>query len=87
MGLFKRNPFATPADTEGSSNATNDRDSIAAEYQRRGASQFAAREAATAIMRPGNDRSDSDTRAIRRVGQEIDQSIRDRLRTDSAFRD
>ena len=77
MGFFNRNPFAA-APPEGQP-ATPTRDEIAAEYERRGASLYTAREAATAIQRPAESRSDSDHRALRRNAAEIDAAARKRL--------
>lgn len=67
--LFARNPFAAPEPSPEPAKPT--RDEIAETYVERGASLQTARDAATSIMRPANDRTDSDHRALDRVGQEI----------------
>lgn len=67
--LFARNPFAAPEPKSEPAKPT--RDEIAEIYVQRGASLQTARDAATSIMRPANDRTASDDRALNRCSQEI----------------
>lgn len=67
--LFRRSPFAAPEPSPEPAKST--RDEIAEIYMERGASRQTARDAATSIMRPANDRTDSDYRALDRCSKEI----------------
>lgn len=75
--LFARNPFAAPEPSPEPAKST--RDEIAEIYVQRGASLQTARDAATSIMRPNRDRTDSDHRALDRCSKEIDAATRKRL--------